>query len=762
MESQKEGRGRSEGFLQDLQAWDSRFRNLIECNVDCLMVIDQTGRILYASQASKELFGKDQKDLIGENFGFPLCAGERTEIDVLYPGQGPRVAEMRVVETRWENEIVFLASLRDITERKKIEQTLKHREWENRTLVENSPDLIMRFDSQSRYLFVNSAVERTTGIPCRDFYGKTFEQIGMPEQLCRQWRSELGEVLVTGQESSFEFTFQSVTGDSRIYSAHTVPEKNDMGEVETLLSVARDITELRRAIRALKESENKYATLVKNAKDAVVIIQEQVLKFANPALVEMIHVPLEEAIGSPFEKWISPKKRQEVVKNYEHRIAGEEAPPVYETVLRTKDGVSLPVEISAVRIEFEAKPAILGIVRDISERKRAEEERQKLQEKILQAQKLESLGVMAGGIAHDFNNILLGILGNANLAIEEIPESSPARYSLEQLEKAAQRAAELTRQMLAYSGRGRFVNEPLDLTELVEEMIDLLKVSISKKVDLDCHFGRALPLIEGDPTQMRQIVMNLIMNASESLEEAPGTIHVKTGVEHCDRRYLKSTYLDEDHEEGKYVYIEVQDNGKGMSPEVMKRIFEPFYSTKFTGRGLGLAAVLGIVRSHHGALKVESREKEGSIFKVLFPVPRAQLEKNRKNEILVKKSNLQGTILVVDDEEAVRSFTMRALERAGYRVLLGKDGREGLEVFRDHFREIDLVLLDMTMPRMNGDEVFREMVKIDPNTKVLISSGYDRTQVTQNFSGPCYLGFIQKPYQPKKLLARLEQLLVSG
>ena len=403
--------------------------------------------------------------------------------------------------------------------------------------------------------------------------------------------------------------------------------------------------------------------------------------------------------------------------------------------------------------------AVCAISADVTEQKHAEQERQKLEAQMQQTQKLESLGVLAGGIAHDFNNLLMGILGNTGLVLQELDPSGDAHARLRDVESAGRRAAELCRQMLAYSGKGRFVVQPLDLSSLVEEMAHLLQASISKKSMLEQELAIDLPAFEADATQVRQVVMNLITNASEALGDDSGTITLRTGVMECDRNYLKQTYLAEDLDAGTYVFLEVRDTGSGMDPETRERIFDPFFSTKFVGRGLGLAATLGIVRGHRGALEVESTPSEGTVFRVLFPASDRLGRRRAATAPEHRPASGDGTILVVDDEAMVRGVARRVLEHAGYRVLTAGDGREGIEVFERHARDISLVLLDLTMPRMSGDETVRELRRVKRDVRVLLSSGYNEREATGEITGPHLAGFIQKPYVAAALLNKIREVI---
>jgi len=399
--------------------------------------------------------------------------------------------------------------------------------------------------------------------------------------------------------------------------------------------------------------------------------------------------------------------------------------------------------------------AVLGITREISESKRAEAERLGLERQMLHVQKLESLGVLAGGIAHDFNNILMAIIGNADLALMRVNKESPVVENLQRIEKAAAQAADLSRQMLAYSGKGRFVIEALDLNCLVEEMFHMLEVSISKKVVPRLNLHRPLPTIDGDASQLRQIIMNLVINASDAIGDRSGVIGVTTGCVDCDQNYLRNTWGADNLADGLYVFLEVADTGCGMDGATISRIFDPFFTTKFAGRGLGLAAVLGIVRGHGGAIRVYSEPKKGTTFKILLPAGA------RPKEIFCNSVNVVwqggGKALLVDDEESVRAIGKDMLKELGFEVLLANDGVEALKIFKRN-PDVGVVILDLTMPHMDGDECYRELRRIRPDVRVVISSGYNEQEVTQRFVGKGLAGFIQKPYKVSELRDVLRKL----
>jgi CheY-like chemotaxis protein len=341
----------------------------------------------------------------------------------------------------------------------------------------------------------------------------------------------------------------------------------------------------------------------------------------------------------------------------------------------------------------------------------------------------------------------------------DISPANPARNSVQEIEIVARRAADLCRQMLAYSGKGKFVVEPISLNEVINEIGHMLEISISKRAMMRYLLADDLPAVEADVSQMRQILMNLVVNASEALDDRDGIITISTCVLECDRAYLDETYLSEDLVEGVYVGLEVADTGMGMDANTQNRIFDPFFTTKFTGRGLGLAAVLGIVRGHKGAIKVYSEVGKGTTFKVLLPAS----EKKAVTHVPDPNGETQwrgsGLLMLVDDEEVLLAVTAKMLRRLGFEVITARDGREALELYRDRADEIRCVILDLTMPHMNGEECFRELRRLREEVRVILSSGFNEQDATQRFVGKGLAGFLQKPYRLAAMIAKLREIL---
>jgi PAS domain S-box-containing protein len=396
---------------------------------------------------------------------------------------------------------------------------------------------------------------------------------------------------------------------------------------------------------------------------------------------------------------------------------------------------------------------------DITERKQAEEKRIKLEAQIQQAQKFESLNLMAGSIAHNFNNLLMVVLGNLELALDSLPPLSPERRDIENAEKAARHAAELSNLMLTYVGHKQMVMQELDISEIIRGMSEILELTLSKKTALKFNFQLTPNLLKGDPAQIRQVVMNLVSNAAEAVGDQDGTITITTGMMFCDRSCFAPPFQKEDLPEGDYVYLEVSDTGCGMDQETQEKIFDPFFTTKFQGRGLGMAVVLGIVRSHRGTILVDSQPGEGTTIRVLFPGLEAIEKAERKEPTAKYKWKDKGTVLMIDDDADVLLVGERMLKRLGFQVLTTPDAAEAIEVFQKLANNLDCVLINLTMPKMDGVELFHKLREIRQDIPVIICSGYTEEQVMYRFREIKPEGFIQKPYRIKQLEDKLKMIM---
>jgi PAS domain S-box-containing protein len=604
-------------------------------------------------------------------------------------------------------------------------------------------------DTEDRITAWNSGAERLYGFTREEAVGQvshTLLQTRFPEPL-EEIRARLFAI------GTWEGELEQKARDGReVVVASLWVLQRDKGAPAAILEVDNDITELKRTEAARRQ----LAAIVESSEDAIIgKAPDGTIASWNRGAERIYGYRAEEVIGRPISI-LAPGGHEQEMPAIMERIQRGESVEHFDTQRRRKDGTIIDVSVTVSPIKSHIGEIIGAsvVARDITARRR-------LEEQFRQAQKLESIGVLAGGVAHDFNNLLVGILGNASLAVQFLPASHPARASLEDVVRAGERAAALVRQLLAYAGKGRFMTQPVGLSEVVREIAGLVRSSIPKAVDLRFDFPNEVPAILGDATQIQQLLMNLLINAGEAMGQNTGTILVCASVREIDESSIRGTRGYEEIGPGRYIELQVQDTGCGMDEETRSRIFDPFFTTKFMGRGLGLAAVLGIVRGHKGAIQVQSAPGRGTTFKVLLPATDDQPSAWKAAPVSTDLSGA-GTILVVDDEEVVRRTAKSALESHGYQVVLAGSGREGVEIFRRMADEIVVVLLDMTMPVMSGEEAIGHLKEARPNVPVIASSGYNEALAMQRFAGKGIAGFIQKPYTAQQLAAKIKGVLAES
>jgi len=524
--------------------------------------------------------------------------------------------------------------------------------------------------------------------------------------------------------------------------------------------VVVDITDRVRAeaVTSAEQAEgrvlaHRYGKILDTVFDGINITGfDGVIRYCNRQFAAMLGSTPEEVVGKSMTDLIFPEDATQADERIRRRRAGYPYPFTWR--LRSlADGHEVMVRANSreLRDDRGDPEAMLGVITDITATRR-------IVARLLQSQKLESLGVLAGGVAHDFNNLLVGILGNAGLTLAELPSSSPLKPLVADIQTAALRAAALTRQLLAYSGKGRFVLGPVDLGRIVEELAPSLAAAVGAGVKLTLRLSPGLPILEGDASQIREVVTTLVKNAADAIGDRGGEVTIATSLVHADGAFLADTFVDDELTPGDFVCLEVSDTGEGMTQEVADRIFDPFYTTRFMGRGLGLAAVLGILRGHRGAIKVESEPGQGTTLRTFFPLHRTVTEAHPRPPLEARAPGPRR-VLVIDDEESVRTVARRIFERAGYEVLLACDGVEGVERFRERSGEIGAVLLDITMPRMGGEETFAELRRIRGDVRVLLASGYSEQEAMSRFAAKGLAGFVEKPFCAETLLEKLDAIL---
>jgi PAS domain S-box-containing protein len=652
----------------------------------------------------------------------------------------------------------FVAAFLEITERKRAEEALKESEFRWKFALEGAGDGVWDWNILSGEAYYSSRYKEMLGFFENEIGNSSDEWLkrihpddvtGVMTALKPYLDGKTGTATVEYRMLCKDGSWKSILGRGMVVSSDCD------GKPLRMIGTNSDLTDRKQVEAAQRESEEKFRLLFEKAQDGIFLLSAQGdIVSLNTAFARMHGYSIDELLTMGLKDLDTPETALLAPARLQRIFAGESM--LFEVEHYCKNGQTILLEASVSLVVIRDNKFVLGFHRDITERRTAEKERRTLELQMQQAQKLESLGVLAGGIAHDFNNILMAIMGNADLALMRINKESPAVENLRRIEQASARAADLAKQMLAYSGKGKFVVENIDLNILLEEMLHMLDVSVSKKAVLRLNPHTPLPSVEADATQMRQIIMNLVINASEAIGDKSGVIAITTGCMDCDRNYLKDVWLDENISEGLYVYLEIADTGCGMDKETMAKLFDPFFTTKFTGRGLGMAAVLGIVRGHKGAIKVYSEPKRGTTFKILLPAS------SRPTEIFNGASHHddwkgEGIVLLVDDEETVRGIGTEMLKELGFSVITADDGREGVEAFRNN-PDISFVILDLTMPHMDGEQCFRELRQLQPDVKVIMSSGFSEHEVTQKFAGKGLAGFIQKPYKLSVLREAIQKI----
>ncbi|MCR4408127.1 MAG: GAF domain-containing protein, partial [Anaerolineae bacterium] len=513
----------------------------------------------------------------------------------------------------------------------------------------------------------------------------------------------------------------------------------------------QELAERKRTEEALRESEEKYRNLVERANDGIVIVQDNVLKYANSRLAEITGYTVEELVGTPYANYIHPDELSKVVEHYERRMAGEEIRTIYETALQHKDGSKVEVELNAGIIMFQGRPADLVFIRDISERKR-------LEEQLLQAQKMEAVGRLAGGVAHDFNNLLTAIIGYSELLLMGLGPDSPWRKDIAEIKKAADRAAALTRQLLAFSRKQMLQPQVLNLSLVVAGIEKMLRRLIGEDIELVIILDPELGLVKADPGQIDQVIMNLAVNARDAMPQG-GKLTIETRNVYLDEEYAQQ-HLEV--EPGPYVMLAVSDTGVGMDEEIKSHLFEPFFTTKEVGKGtgLGLATVYGIIKQSGGHIWVYSEPGQGTTFKIYLPVVGEEVEPARLPPLLDESLHGAETILLVEDDSLVRELASRVLIQHGYLVLEAYDGEKALRICQEYRKPIHLLVTDVVMPGgMSGRQLAETLITMHPETRVLYMSGYTDDSIVYHGVLEPGTAFLQKPFTPESLARKVGEVL---
>lgn len=656
-----------------------------------------------------------------------------------------RIRPYRTAENRIEGAVLQLLDIDQL--KRSLEEARQARDYAE-GVIDTIWEPLLVLDHRLCVLTANPSFYQTFGLEPGSALGRGIFEIGAGQWDFPRMRALLDEMLRSrnhARDLEIEHTFDRIGPRVLQLNARRIEQDGDTG---LILLALQDITD--RALAA----EARYRRLFESAQDAIVIVDAASgeVTDVNPSALALFGYSREELLGRnlldidsladvPGANTLLGDVRSRGVVRYP------------DWPLLSKDGRNLSVEVIGNAYREANRGMIQFNIRDNTQRKRFEMQLQ-------HTQKLESLGLLAGGIAHDFNNLLTGIMGNASLGMVEAHPEGSARKYFREIIRSSERAADLTRQMLAYAGKGRFIVKPLNVSDLIRDTGTLIRTSIPKQVDLRFDLGCELPRVEGDSAQLQQLVMNLVINGAEAIGDQPGSLTVRTSAREVGADFVQEYPPGEPIAPGQYVCVEVADTGMGMDEPTKARIFDPFFTTKFTGRGLGLAAAVGIVRSHKGAMRVFSTPGLGSTFEVYLPASAAAVP--GKQPQVLEKLRGSGTILFVDDEELLRGLARNALEFYGYKVLLAENGKVAVDLFRENPDQVNLVILDMTMPVMGGRAALDRLKGIRPDVPVILSSGYDQSEAAAKFAGQDLAGFVQKPYPVETLLQRIAEVLRPG
>ncbi len=753
---------------------------------DGVVVTSLDGRIMDWNTGATRLFGWSRAEMLGKSPTMPdggsetsgmrecilslIAKGERWKGDIKFTRKDGTtgICESTVAPMRDEKGEIFaaLGINHDVTERRILEGKLVEDKQLLVTLINALDDMIFVKDLQGKYLLVNAAHQTLCDLTPEEVIGKTAHELKGLKDHADHYHKDDMQVIETGRpiiDREEPFTTRDGTKGWFLTSKH--PMRNDQGEIVALVGVARDITQRRRAQRALADEQEKLKTILDALPDPIFVKDTEGRHILHNATNLRLFGFRSGNLGETVFDIPIPRDHAESYASDDRQVIETGVPIVNrEEPYAQPDGKTgflltskFPLRDSDGRIV-----GLIGIGRDITDLREAETNRQNLESKLRETQKLESLGVLAGGIAHDFNNLLTGVLGNAGLALLDVEPGCAASECLGQIETAAIRASELCKQMLAYSGKGQFVLQRFNINQLIGETTSLLQLSINKGIVLRPSLQPDVPPILADRSQIQQVIMNLVINASDAIAQRSGSITIETFVIQAGAEFLSNEFLAPELAPGEYICLRITDDGCGMPTGVASRIFDPFFTTKFTGRGLGLAAVLGIVRGHHGAIKVESTEGRGTTFQVLFPtVPGPEDSRSAAaQELPCWKAS--GKALVIDDEETVRETTRRMLSALGFETISAASGSEGIKRFSRAPGEFAMVLLDLTMPDMGGGEVFAALRRIRADTPVLLASGFNEREAMARIPEGGVAGFIQKPFTVTQLREKLREIMDKG
>lgn len=768
---------------RELQVRDAQLRTALDLVPFACAIFDADLRISFVNTQTTLLVGRSRDELIGKSD--PEILPPET-VAVLAPlVQAARdsgtIQSRQVTVTMNKREVPanvtylpqfdqqgqlhsILVMAEDLTEQRRMETALRESEQRFGLIAEHVDEVFWIANPDlSGFTYVNPAYERVFGhFPASLIADPTsYRQMVLPED---QATIAAAGLATAHTSAECQYRISHPAGATRWLWERVQPLFAADGTLSARIGVVRDITAWKEAELALRMSEARFRAVFEHSGFGIATgTLDWGFMLVNPAYHAMLGYNPEELQQISITDLTHPEDMHREYALALELLEGKRSRYVIEKRYRHKAGHYILCQLTATALRDEQGQPVGGLVmvEDISERRAAEEERRRIEYKLHEAQRLESIGVLAGGIAHDFNNLLTGIIGHAELALLELPAAAPARDNLVAVIAGARHAAALTSQLLAYAGRGNFVSQPLSLNQLVRDMSDLLRVSIDRQCRLHFDLSADLPLVNADSAQLRQVVLNLLINAAEAIGETGGAITIATSAGRLTRDALDQLTFGKQLAPGSYACLAVSDTGSGMDNATLARIFDPFFTTKFAGRGLGLASVQGMVRQHNGALHVTSTPGHGTTFRIWLPAIERDSDQHAANKPRVDTVGY-GTVLVVDDEAAVRTVAYRMLEHLGYQVELADDGTAALDRVRGGISHLSAVLLDLTMPDIRGDAVAREIQLLQPGAPIVLMSGYNSEELMQRYGEVGVKAVLQKPFTLHDLQAAVARAIAGS
>lgn len=747
-----------DAMIKKLAASESKYRRLVENTNEAVLVV-KSESIVFANNKARELFGVTIQELNKKALSEIIYSDD---ITVFSDSLSQCETQQKIIErtcrivdqkgnihwvickysiTPWEESAAILVLLFDVTEKIIKENQLRQAKLLLEKVFNSLNEAVFVIDSNNRKVVIcNLAAEKIFGYRQEEMNGRSTRQLHIDENTFAKFGEVSEDTMERGEAFTTTYTMRHKDGHE-IITKNTVTPIDDAADwTHGVISVVRDVTVQKRFEQELKASETKYRRLLEDAKEGIVVIQNTFIAYINRQMEQVLGYEKEKLLGSAYLKYVHADDQYEVRDLYQKVISGEMFPPDKEIRVLDNKNIIHWLRVNAVKVEWDHEPAVMALVMDISEHKSLKRKTKEMEDRILQAQKMESIGTLAGGIAHDFNNILSAILGFTELALKEAEQNISLKRDLEEVYSAGVRAKELVKQILTFSRQTDSELQPLQVSPIIKEVIKFLRSSIPTSIVIksDIH---AKSLIKGDPTQIHQVLMNLCTNAVQAMKGEKGIVQVSVNdivIEAEDKIFPELPV-------GNYIKVQVSDDGGGIAPEHIDQIFDPYFTTKEIGEGtgLGLSVVYGIIENYGGKITVQSIPGEGTIFTVLFPTVGDERRWITEENAEIPRGSER--ILVVDDETSLVRALEQQLVDLGYVVTSKTSSIEALEMYRSRPSDFDLVLTDMTMPNMTGDELAAEISSLCPDIPIIICTGFSRKTLDWN---PANLPVDEVLYKP--------------